>query len=297
MALSSLLLLACSGGTYNQGRDTLVGYDDTADETDTDTDTDADTDTDTDADADTDSDTDTDVNWDGDCGNYYEPIDIDGWTRNYDLVIGENAGTETQTALGSLGGDVYGYQSDLALGWSTWSGNVEFGCNTEGDGLYLQTDPYDYFVSAFGSWGLYGLYWAEYEPTPRVLPRQNQVGQIGSWTYEHTVNLMELDQTTGAEKVTMTVDVAGTYLELGEKEIEVSGTTYTAYRLTNTYSMSSEGLGGIIGAFEATGFVDQYYVPGIGLVYESNVQDKSDGTSHTLEKTLTGYTGLTQINP
>jgi len=297
--MSILLALACTGATYNQGTD-LIDDDDTGVEGDADTDADADTDTDTDADADgdTDADADTDIPWDGDCGNWLDPVDLDGWTRDYSILNGSDEGTETQTGVGAVG-DEYHVESHLAMGWiSEWDGTLRYGCNSDGEGLFLIQDPYDYNYSSFASsFGIYGLNYMQYDPYTMYLPDESQAGGIGSWNYAHTVNVMSEDK-TGGESVAMTVAVEGTYLELGWKDVDVLGNTYSAYRITNTYSMSSDGaFGGLFGAFDATGYVDSYYVPGIGLVEEAHIQDKSDGTSHEIVKTLTAFTGLEAVYP
>ena len=183
------------------------------------------------------------------------------------------------------------------LGWiSEWDGTLRYSCNSDGEGLFLVQDPYDYNYSTFAaSFGFYGLNYLQYEPYTMYLPDESVAGGVGSWNYEHTVNIMSEDK-TGGESVQMTVDVQGTYLEIGWKDVEVLGVTYNGYRITNTYNMTSEGFGGVFGAFEATGFVDSYYVPGIGLVEETHVQDKSDGTSHEIIKTLTAFSGLEAVN-
>ncbi|MCP4808553.1 MAG: hypothetical protein GY913_00420 [Proteobacteria bacterium] len=299
MALDTLFLLfACTGGTYNQGTDLSYTPDSGDSGAEGDADTDADADGDTDADADSDSDSDTDVQWDGECGNWLDPVDITGWSKTYELSNGTDVGSETMTPQGKIG-DLYVVTSDLTLGsFSTWSGDLEYACNYDGEGLYIASDPYDFNYSTFGSsFGFYGLNWLDYSPPSRYLPDESQYGSIGSWNYEHTVSVMSEDDQTGAESEFMTVDLQGTYLELGDKDVDVLGTTYTGYRLTNTYSMSSEGaFGGIFGAFTATGYVDSIYVPGIGLVSETHIQDKSDGTSHEITRTLTSYSGLTAVN-
>ena len=294
------LLFACTGGTYNQGTDLVYTPDSGASDSGSegDTDTDADADGDTDADADTDSDTDTDVEWDGECGNWLDPVDITGWSKTYELSNGTDSGTETQTPQGKVG-DLYVVNSDLTLGsFSTWNGDLEYACDYDGEGLFVASDPYDFNWSAFGSsFGFYGLNFNDYAPPMQYLPDESQYGKVGSWNYENSIEVMSLDDTTGAESVFMTIDIQGTYLELWDVDVDVLGTTYTGYRLTNTYSLSSDGaFGGIFGAFTATGFIDQTFVPGIGLISETNIQDKSDGTSHEITRTLSSYSGLSAVN-
>lgn len=299
MALDTLFLMfACAGGSYNQGTDLTYTGDSVDSGIESDTDTDSDADGDTDADADADSDTDTDVEWAGDCGNWLDPVDITGWSKSYTLTNGSDSGTEVQTPQGKIG-ELYVVTSDLTMGaFSTWSGDLEYGCNVDGEGLFLASDPYDFNYSTFGSsFGFYGLNFLDYSPAAQYLPDESQYGNIGSWNYAHTVMVTSRDDQSGAETVDMTVDVEGTYLELGEVTVDVLGTSYTGYRITNTYSMSSEGMfGGLFGAFTATGYIDSTFVPGIGLITETHIQDKSDGTSHEILKELTSYSGLSAVN-
>lgn len=90
------------------------------------------------------------------------------------------------------------------------------------------------------------------------------------------------------------VQIDGTYVERGEREVELNGTTFTGYLLVNTYTMVSEGLFGF-GAFRREGTIEQVWVKGVGLVTENHDAQLDDGTSSSIQKTLTSYTGLTPI--
>ena len=64
-------------------------------------------------------------------------------------------------------------------------------------------------------------------------------------------------------------------------------TTVDAYKLTNSYSMTEDGL---FGETVTTGFIEQHFVKGLGLVKEKH--SDSENGSIILLKSLTGYSGL-----
>ena len=125
----TLILGACTG-SINQGKD-LYGADDDsasdtgatgdsgggdddsgADDSTTDDSTVIDDSGGTDDSADTE---DSEVEgWPGSCGNYWDPVDIKGWSRSYDIVYNGQTGTEFQTGEGEIAASgLYRFTTDM----------------------------------------------------------------------------------------------------------------------------------------------------------------------------------------
>jgi len=85
-----------------------------------------------------------------------------------------------------------------------------------------------------------------------------------------------------------TAESTGTYVDGGFEEITVGGETYTAYKLTHTFTTN---ISLMTGAQTINGQQTLWYVKGIGLVKEENV-NTDDGSTIVL-RTLTSFTGLT----
>lgn len=180
-------LSACSGGAVNQGRDKEWPSADsgsgdsgvTGDDTSSSDDTSAPDDT---SSTDDSSDTD-DIPWDGPCGNYWDPIDIAGWTKTYDVSYNGSPGTETQMGEGESFGGRYRYTTNMAVdSGDGWNGYVQVACGYGGDeGLHIIDWEVDY-LSAGSS---LGDVTTTHDSPRKYLPDESVVGAVGSWNYSY----------------------------------------------------------------------------------------------------------------
>lgn len=286
-----LLAVGCSGNTYNQDPKLDSGDLDTGSDTD-DTDTDdtddtgdtQDTDTgavdtgdtqDTDDTGDTQDTGDTDTGSSSMCTHAWDPLDQSGYSREYDVSVGGSAGTGLQESDG-LGWTNSGIQAYLMWDEVTsstlgWKGDIYIGCDVDGDpGLYMVEWYMDLSLGTVS-----GI------PTsPRkYLPPETDVGNGSTWTYAYTT---DVDMGFGFP---MTMSVTGTYEDRGFEDVTLfDGNTYTALHIRNDYTMDM-GTG-----TPTVGTLDQWYVEGLGLVRELNVDSAG---SEVMTRELTRYYGLT----
>jgi len=279
------LLTACSDNPYNQGTDLNRDTTESGIATDTgeDADTDADADSDTDADADADSDTDADTD-PGDCSSAWDPVQKTGWVRTYNVEYMGAAGTGTQSAIGpatsSSGEAGYSYKDsmlgDMAFASEAYDTTVIVGCEGgSGEGLY-----------AYEWNGTITHYYQSFPITsvatpPRMyLPSDTDLGNKGGWDYTYT---LAVTTTSGADTLTYN----GTYLEIGFEDYELpNGHTVEAYRLTNSFSLTDTAM-----AASFNGYIEQWWVKGIGLVKELSTD--ADSMSTVMSREIVDYTGLT----
>lgn len=285
-----LALSGCAGGAVNQGRDLEWGDDSATDDTSptTDDSTASDDSAEGDSDTDSDSDSDTDVNWAGDCGNYWDPIDLEGWTKNYDVTYNGSPGNEVQSHSPDGFGGRYRFNTTLTTQAGTgWDGYVDVGCGYGGDeGLFIIDWNVEYTSSGLG-----GLVETSHSDPRKYLPDESVVGSVGSWDYAYT---METSARLGGDTATpqsIPINVTGTYVERGNQDVTLNGQTFTGYKLVNTYVMVSEGLF----AFRREGTIEQVWVKGVGLVTENHEARLDDGTTSSITKSLTSWTALEPI--
>lgn len=226
--------------------------------------------------------------WAGSCGNYWDPVDLSNWTRSYAVTYNGSEGTEDQASLGEIGDRQYRFSTTLKVATGDgWAGTADVACDFNGEeGLFMTRWEVEYATS-FGAFLLTG----DLSPARLYLPDEAFIGGLGSWNYDYSLTITYVDTSGGSGDLPFPTAVTGTFVELGEVETTVGGETVNGYRLTNTYSMSSEGL------FTRTGYIDQTWVPGIGLVYEKHTAELDDGKTSEIVKTLTSYTGLEIIQP
>ncbi|MCB9746552.1 MAG: hypothetical protein H6740_28515 [Alphaproteobacteria bacterium] len=290
LSLLTLTLGACSGGAVNQGRDIDWNNADSgsSDDTAPTGDDSAEGDSDTDSDADSDTDSDTDIQWEGACGNYWDPIDLAGWTKNYDVMYNGSPGTEVQAGQGESYGGRYRFDTTLTVQDGTgWSGYVQVACGYGNDeGLFILDWNVDY-----SSGVLSGGVETTHSAPRKYLPDESVLGRVGSWDYAYTMQTY-LSMGDTAAPLEYPVEVNGTYVERGEVEVTLNGTTFTGYHLVNTYTMTSESF---LGAFTREGTIDQVWVKGVGLVTESHQARLDTGETTDIQKTLTTFTGLEPI--
>ena len=172
---------------------------------------------------------------------------------------------------------------DSADGGGTgWDGEVYLGCEDRSgnEGLFIT----EWDMSILTSGTAAAAPYAEISPPRKVFPAEYEVGGAGSWNYNDTATMT--DATMGAS----TADTQGTYTDDGFEDITIKGTTYSAYKLTNTYTMS---LTTVMGSSVINGQQELWYVNGIGLVKEVNVN--TDDGSTIVNRSLTSFSGLTAI--
>jgi hypothetical protein len=229
------------------------------------------------------------------CHNMYHPVHLSGWTKDYYAVYNDEEAESQTIGLAPLsteeGSETFQYRDvvetpsgesyDVTLTVTCDPGGTEgmFLNSWEGDVNYIVSELFPvaspYTVDATLS-------------TPRqYLPPEYALGAVGNWDYAYTLMIMSADEGGGTPTETIyTVD--GTYAEVGFEEfILFDGTTVDAYKLSNTYSMTESGL---FGDTVTTGFIEQHFVKGLGLVKEKH--SDSENGSIILLKSLTGYSGL-----
>ncbi|MDP2315418.1 MAG: hypothetical protein Q8P41_21150 [Pseudomonadota bacterium] len=288
-----LLAAGCSGNTYNQdppkddiGTDSGTTEENDADtdadsDTDADTDSDTDSDTDADTDSDTDSDTDTDTDTDTDlCTNRYDPLDVSGYIRYYDVTLMGAAGTGQQEGWGTgwttNGDQAYVMYDEVSTSTGGWSGSIYEGCDYGGvAGMYML----EWDVSAEVSGSSLGALLGTPTDPRKYLPSEAELGTGTSWSYAYTTSA-----SFSGLPVTITVD--GAYSEMPLTTVTLyDGNTYDAYYIINSYYLD---LGGFT---QINGELEQWYVEGLGLVREINTN--TDDGSDVMSRELTGYSGLT----
>ena len=292
--LGTLVLFAgCDGNTYNQDPKDGVGHDSGETDADTDADSDADSDsdsdTDTDSDSDSDSDTDTDSDTDSDtdtdtedhlCTSYLDPMDVYDYSREYDMSFMGAEGTGVQEGWGTgwttAHDNTYIMYDEVSTDNGGWSGSVYVGCDFDGDpGIFVA--EWDVSADLMGTpTSVLGT-----PSSPRMyLPTDADIGTGLNWDIYYTESI------DMGFPITLTVD--GTADEVGSEDYTLfDGTTHTAWHYRVTYSMDFGGM------YQINGTDDQWYVAGLGLVYEENVN--SDDGSDVLIRELTAYDGLTPL--
>lgn len=287
---ASLLLGACSGASYNQGGDfDGVPGDDTsgggeggdeggADDT-----------------AGSGTGDDGDDSGDGPtlCSNAWHPIHESGWEKSFDVSYRGNAGTGTEIGKGGEN-DLYVYQDTVSvtttLGEDGWDVNVTAACDPQGEEGMFVVSYAGVAHYSLGDWGFDITIPSDIEatltPQRQYLPPEYALGATGSWEYSYALTILS-EADTG--NTTLEYTVSGAYAEVGFQDITLfDGSTVEAYKLTNTYAQTQTG---DLGDTTVNGYVEQFWVKGLGLVRENHVD--SDSGEEILSRELTGYTGLT----
>ena len=276
----AVLLTSCTGTTYDQGNPIDV---DTAAEADADTDTD----TDTDADTDTDTDTDPDVEL---CTNAWHPIHVSGWSKSFTALYEGASGTATEQGLGlspsaGEGESLYQYRDAIYNeGGEGYDVNVTVACDPAGqEGMYMQGWSGQYSYMIFDIIPVTDGVDAIHSSPRRYLSPEYAVGAEGSWEYDYTLQITQYPQ--GGKPAQVSRQVSGVYQDAGFVTITLfDGTSVEAYKLTNNFLMMDEF------GQQQDGYIEQYWVKGLGLVRES-FEDQTQGTI-LMEKELSSYSGL-----
>jgi len=302
LSVAGFALLGCnSDNKYDQGGT----QDDTStlpnDNTDTDTGTTGGPgpgpgdDTDTEVEETTPPDTDTTVDETtttpaGACDHPWEPVDIVGASKTYDVVSDGATGTENISIIGESTSpitykDTWKYIAQLGplSDGREYSGSVYVAC--ESDGMYM-VEWSQIYTDSSGSYTISGVD----SPGRKYLPDPATLGYVGSWAYSYT---MDVQADYSGKPYSLPMSTAGTYTEFGFETIDVNGVSYEAYKLHNAYSVQFGGVSGY-GAFNRVGDIYQYYAEDIGLIYEEHTYevDTEPGVTHNVVKSLTSTSGL-----
>ena len=222
------------------------------------------------------------------CQTEWHPVHLAGWTKTFDAVYNDEAGTAEEQGFGPGTDDngtlVYKYRDAVSTPAGGYDAEVMVGCDYDGEGMFLLQWDADYEYNLFG-FPIPGQAIGYLNPYRKYLPPEWATGSVGSWTYDYTILVQEIaDSGTGT---TQNWAVSGTYTEVGSEDLELfDGTVVSAYKLTNSYTLTKD--------FETTeGYIEQWWARGLGLVKELN-KSTTDGTTLG-SKELTGYSGLTPV--
>ncbi|NOY25983.1 MAG: hypothetical protein GXP62_08945, partial [Oligoflexia bacterium] len=228
----------------------------------------------------------------GNCPNNYDPMGAAGWTKTYSASFtwsGDTAssGTATETGLGPQtlvdGSSGYAYTDSISTSGESYAVTTYVGCDRDGDeGMFIVAWDGTYDGNMSGIPIAVDVN-ADLTPPRKYLPAGYQLGALGSWDYSYSLNLTyQMD--TGAP-TSSPYTIYGSYVEAGFTDLTLfDGTTVSAYKLVNTYTKND-------GTTETNGYIEQYWVAGLGLVQETHVNMDTGAT--IASKVLTGYSGLT----
>ena len=255
----------------------------TGDDTDTDVDETTRPDTDTEVDETTEPDPDN-------CNHPWEPVDVVGASKTFSVSADGATGEENISIIGASTTPItyreswkYIAQLGPLSDGREYSGSVYVGC--ESDGMYM-LEWSQIYTDSSGSYTITGVD----SPGRKYLPDPATLGFVGSWNYNYT---MDISADYNGKPYSLPMSVSGSYTEFGFETIEVSGVSYEAYKLNNTYTIVFGGVSGY-GAFTRNGNIDFYYVENLGLVYEEQTYefDIEPGVLHNVVKSLTSTSGL-----
>lgn len=279
----SFALFAC-GGLYDSGG-SIVDSDDTdvaaVPET---------GDTDVNEQIDTGEPDDTDVDPDdGVACHAWDPLEIDSWTRVYDVKYQAKKGTETHTG-GGLDVDADGnpmFIVDIDTGVEGGApGTYGYACDLDQPGAYLTEANTTIALGMLGELPIL----VSNNPAYRYLPGAGTIGSEGSWEYSFTKSM-------AIEGLPLDVPMSGLFVEMGFESVTTpAGTFKNAYHVTETYTEDRSALSMFemlgIDASNIEAFSERWYVEGIGLVKEKTV-DVNDPSKVLSEHVLKSFKGLT----
>jgi hypothetical protein len=133
------------------------------------------------------------------------------------------------------------------------------------------------------------------EPGRRFLPPEYAVNSSGNWNYNYTTTLVTTQDGGGAGdagETTSSINYEGTFVEAGISSMVLeTGDSVMAYKVTNTFVRNGSVPFGA--PMPESGYIEQWYVKGLGLVKEVTIDDAQPDP--VLTKDLTSYSGLTII--
>ncbi len=273
-----IILLACTGNRYDQG--VAVTGSDTGATSGTSGGTSSGT-------TPTGTTDDDDTTTAGPCSHTWHPIHATGWSKEFEVTYQGSEGIAYEEGLGTIGGkkgaEIYGYTDRIETGGNEYDVAISVGCDHDGEGMFVLDWAGDYNYEIFAGFGIPGTIEAALTPYRRYLPPEYAVGFSGNWDYDYDLEMLVVQE--GKRPEEWNSKATGTFAEVGLVSISLlDGTDVEAYHLTNTYEM--------VGDIAMAGYIDQWWVNGLGLVRETNTAD--DGTV-LISRDLTDYDGLTII--
>ncbi|MDP6932629.1 MAG: hypothetical protein QGG40_06910, partial [Myxococcota bacterium] len=239
------------------------------------------------------------------CTNAYHPVDQSGWTKTFAATYEGELTEAVEEGMGvgttPWGDEAYVYRDAIDGDGSGYDSIVYVSCGDEGSMFMLgwETD-YSESLLDFGDTGwlddIFGDLEDKFGTTVHVtathdspreyLPPDFAAGSVGTWDYVYTITMLQED--TGGSVDSSSAAVTGTYVEAGTESLTLfDGTTVEAYKLTNSFEIETSGSTGL----ETTdGYIEQWWVKGLGLVREY-FKDQDTG-AYLLTKELSSYSGL-----
>jgi hypothetical protein len=192
-------------------------------------------------------------------------------------------------------GDVYGIS--VLIETDEWTYNIieSIGCDTDGEGMYLYDYAGDWSYVILG-FPIEGSVDASLSPHRRFLPPEYAVGASGNWNYNYTTTMTTMMSGGGGggggEPQVASLTYEGTFAEVGVSSLVLeSGESVMAYKLVNNFVRNGTAPFGA--PLPESGYIEQWYVEGLGLVKEVNIDDAQP--EPVLTKDLISYTGLSII--
>ena len=211
---------------------------------------------------------------------------MSGWSKEYSVTYQGSEGTAYEEGLGATttadGTAAYAYTDRVvtAQGENDYDITLKVACDVEDEGLYVLEWGGNFTYLLFAGFPVEGTIDADLISHRRYLPPSYAVGFKGSWSYDYYLNM---NVVSDGSPTPLNSQSTGTYSEVGFDTMTLfDGTEVEAYHLTNTYS--------ITGDVAFSGYIDQWWVKGLGLIKETNTAD--DG-SVLLNRELAAYSGLT----
>ena len=267
-----------TGGSIDDSDDTdVVDYPDTGD-------------TDVEVGTDTGEPDDTDVDPGDVFGCHaWDPVELDGWTRVYDVKYKAKKGTETHTGAGldvdSDGNPMFIVDIESGVEGAA-AGTYGYACDLDEPGAYLTEANTSMSLGMLGELPIL----ITNNPAYRYLPGAGTIGSEGSWEYSYSKSM-------AIEGLPLELPMSGLFVEMGFESVTTpAGTFKNAYHVTETYTEDRSALSMFemlgIDASNIEAFSDRWYVEGIGLVKEKTV-DVNDPSVVLSEHVLKSFKGLT----
>lgn len=230
------------------------------------------------------------------CPHAYHPLSSSGWSKTFTASFSASggtasSGTATEQGLGSRtlpdGSSGWAYRDSTSTSGESYDVTTYVGCDKNGDeGMFIVAWDGNLTTSIGGvSSATYSVD-ASLSSPRKYLPSADELGSLGAWAFSYT---LAVDATDSSGQVTTNnYSITGTYTEGGTSSLTLfDGTSVSAYRLINTYSkVDSTGQ-------TVNGYIEQYWVKGLGLVKEVHVNADTGAT--IASKTLSAYSGLSVI--
>jgi hypothetical protein len=229
------------------------------------------------------------------CHNMYHPIHQTGWTKEYYAVYNDEEAEAATYGLTPLsteeGSETFQYRDVVAVpSGESYDVTLTVTCDPSGgEGLFMDawSGEINYIISDLLPIASTYSVEATVSSPRQYLPPEYAIGAVGNWDYSYSLSILA-SEGSGSTPTEVLYEVEGTYAEVGFEEFTLyDGTTVEAYKLTNSYTMVEEGL---FGDTVTTGFIEQHFVKGLGLVKEKH--SDSENGSIILLKSLTSYSGL-----